>query len=85
MKHVIIYNIEVGQGSNVNVEVNGGNINLTTLSSGQDAGDINILLLRHIIFQIAGNINIGCCRSSFLPCASDTKHAVIIINKMVIF
>ena len=36
------YNIEVGQGSNVNIEVNGGNINLTTLGSGQDAGDINI-------------------------------------------
>ena len=36
------YNVEVGQGSNVNIEVNGGNINLTTLASGQDAGDINI-------------------------------------------
>ncbi len=36
------YNIEVGQGSSVNVEVNGGNINMTTLGTGEDAGDINI-------------------------------------------
>ena len=52
------YNIEVGQGSSVNVEVNGGNINLTTVGTGQDAGDININASRDLNMQIARNINI---------------------------
>ena len=50
------YNIEVGQGSNVNVEVNGGNINLTTLGSGQDAGDININAARDLKIQVGRNM-----------------------------
>jgi len=50
------YNIEVGQGSNVNVEVNGGNINLTTLGSGQDAGDININASRDLNVQVGRNM-----------------------------
>jgi len=53
------YNIEVGQGSNVNVEVNGGNINLTTLGTGEDAGDININASRDLNMQIARNMNIN--------------------------
>ena len=52
------YNIEVGQGSNVNVEVNGGNINLTTLGSGLDAGDININASRDLNMQVGRGMNI---------------------------
>ena len=50
------YNVEVGQGSNVNIEVNGGNINLTTLGSGQDAGDININAARDLKIQVGRNM-----------------------------
>ena len=50
------YNLEVGQGSNVNIEVNGGNINLTTLGSGQDAGDININAARDLKIQVGRNM-----------------------------
>ena len=50
------YNVEVGQGSNVNIEVNGGNINLTTLGSGQDAGDININASRDLKIQVGRNM-----------------------------
>jgi hypothetical protein len=54
------YNIEVGQGSNVNVEVNGGNINLTTLGSGQEnAGDININASRNLNMQVGGDMNVN--------------------------
>ena len=59
------YNIEVGQGSNVNVEVNGGNINLTTLSSGQQAagqttsGDININAARNLNVQVGKDFNVN--------------------------
>jgi hypothetical protein len=53
------YNIEVGQGSSLNIEVNGGNINLTTLGTGQDAGDININASRDLNMQISRNMNIG--------------------------
>ena len=67
------YNIEVGQGSNVNVEVNGGNINLTTLSSGQDAGDININCSRNMNMQIAGNMNIGVVGQITETCATKTQ------------
>jgi hypothetical protein len=52
------YNIEVGQGSNVNVEVNGGNINLTTLGSGLNAGDININASRDLNMQVGRGMNI---------------------------
>ena len=53
------YNVEVGQGSNVNIEVNGGNINLTTLGSGQDAGDININASRNLNMQVGGDMNVN--------------------------
>jgi hypothetical protein len=53
------YNIEVGQGSNVNIEVNGGNINLTTLGSGEDAGDININATRNLNMQVGGDMNVN--------------------------
>jgi len=54
------YNIEVGQGSNVNIEVNGGNINLTTLGSGQEnAGDININAARNLNMQVGGDMNVN--------------------------
>ncbi len=52
------YNIEVGQGSSVNVEVNGGNINLTTLGTGEDAGDININASRDLNMQVGRSMNI---------------------------
>ena len=53
------YNIEVGQGSIVNVEVNGGNINLTTLGSGGDAGDINVNASRDLNMQVNRNFNVA--------------------------
>jgi len=46
------YNIEVGQGSHVNVEVNGGDINLTTLASGMESGDINLNSARDLNIQV---------------------------------
>ena len=52
------YNIEVGQGSSVNVEVNGGNINMTTLGTGEDAGDININASRDLNMQVGRSMNI---------------------------
>ena len=58
------YNIEVGQGSNVNIEVNGGNINLTTLGSGQDAGDININASRNLNIQVGNQMNVNVIRDS---------------------
>ena len=58
------YNIEVGQGSNVNVEVNGGNINLTTLGSGQDAGDININASRNLNIEVGNSMNVNVLRNS---------------------
>ena len=53
------YNIEVGQGSHVNIEVNGGDINLTTLASGMSSGDININTARDLNVQIARNFNVA--------------------------
>ena len=50
------YNIEVGAGSHVNVEVNKGNINLTTLSP--DVGDININASRDLNMQVGRNVNL---------------------------
>ena len=50
------YNIEVGSGASVNVEVNKGNINLTTLSP--DVGDININASRDLNMQVGRNVNL---------------------------
>ena len=51
------YNIEVGNGANVNVEVNKGNINLTTLSP--DVGDININASRNLNVQVGKDMNVS--------------------------
>ena len=51
------YNIEVGNGSNLNIEVNGGNINLTTLQTGADGGDININASRKLNIQASTGID----------------------------
>ena len=50
------YNIEVGNNANVNVEVNKGNINLTTLNP--DKGDININASRDLNIQVNRNFNV---------------------------
>ncbi|SVC83780.1 uncharacterized protein METZ01_LOCUS336634, partial [marine metagenome] len=50
------YNIEVGSNANVNVEVNKGNINLTTLSP--DVGDININASRNLNIQVNRNFTV---------------------------
>jgi len=50
------YNIEVGNNANVNVEVNKGNINLTTLNP--DVGDININASRDLNIQVNRNFNV---------------------------
>jgi hypothetical protein len=59
------YNIEVGNGANVNIEVNKGNINLTTLNP--DVGDININASRNLNMQIGKDFNV-----SVLGNASET-------------
>ena len=51
------YNIEVGSNSNVNVEVNKGNINLTTLNP--DVGDININASRNLNIQVGKDMNVN--------------------------
>ena len=51
------YNIEVGSGANVNIEVNKGNINLTTLSP--DVGDININASRDLNVQVGKDFNVS--------------------------
>ena len=51
------YNIEVGNNANVNVEVNKGNINLTTLSP--DVGDININASRNLNMQVGKDMNVS--------------------------
>ena len=51
------YNIEVGSNANVNIEVNKGNINLTTLSP--DVGDININASRDLNMQVNRNFNVA--------------------------
>ena len=50
------YNIEVGSNANVNVEVNKGNINLTTLSP--DVGDINLNASKNLNIQVNKDLNI---------------------------
>ena len=52
------YNIEVGFGSSCNIEVNGGNINLTALGIGL-GGDININATRNLNILVGGSMNIG--------------------------
>ena len=51
------YNIEVGNNANVNIEVNKGAINLTTLSP--DVGDININASRDLNMQVNRNFNVA--------------------------
>ena len=51
------YNIEVGANASVNVEVNKGNINLTTLSP--DVGDININASRNLNMQVGKDMNVS--------------------------
>jgi len=51
------YNIEVGANASVNVEVNKGNINLTTLSP--DVGDININASRNLNMQVGKDMNVN--------------------------
>ena len=49
----------------MNIEVNGGNINLTTLGSGQEeAGDININASRNLNVQVGGDMNVNVIGSS---------------------
>ena len=71
------YNIEVGQGSNVNVEVNGGNINLTTLGSGQDAGDININASRNLNIEVGNSMNVNVLRNSIENVGGKKDELVI--------
>ena len=52
------YSIEVGNGSNLNIEVNGGNINLTTLQTGADGGDININASRKLNIQAGTGVEL---------------------------
>ena len=73
------YNIEVGQGSNVNVEVNGGNINLTTLGSGQDAGDININASRNLNVEVGGDMNVNVIGKA-IENVAKTKDEFVIGN-----
>jgi hypothetical protein len=66
------YNIEVGLGSNCNIEVNGGNINLTTLSASL-GGDINMNVSRNLNINVGGNMNIGVIGQIFENCATKTQ------------
>ena len=43
----------------MNVEVNGGNINLTTLGTGESAGDININASRDLNVQVNRDYNVN--------------------------
>ena len=52
------YSIEVGNGSKLNIEVNGGNINLTTLQTGADGGDININASRKLNIQAGTGVEL---------------------------
>ena len=47
----------MGSNANVNIEVNKGNINLTTLSP--DVGDININASRDLNMQVNRNFNVA--------------------------
>ena len=52
------FSIEVGNGSNLNIEVNGGYINLTTLQTGADGGDININASRKLNIQAGTGVEL---------------------------
>ena len=39
--------------------MNGGNINLTTLNTGADGGDVNINASRDLNMQVARNMNVN--------------------------
>ena len=69
------YNIEVGLGSNCNIEVNGGNINLTTLSAGL-GGDINMNVSRNLNIQVGGSMNIGVIGQITETCATKTQSTL---------
>ena len=74
------YNIEVGQGSNVNVEVNGGNINLTTLGSGQEgAGDINLNAARNLNIEVGGDMNVNVIGAA-IENVAKTKDEFVVGN-----
>ena len=69
------YNIEVGFGSSCNIEVNGGNINLTALGIGL-GGDININATRNLNILVGGSMNIGVIGQIFETCATKTETAI---------
>jgi len=75
------YSIEVGEGSNVNVEVNGGNINLTTLSTGdEEAGDININASRNLNVQVNGDMNVAVLGKSVENVSGTKDEFVVDVN-----
>ena len=71
------YSIEVGNGSNLNIEVNGGNINLTTLQTGADGGDININASRKLNIQAGTGVelttNSGDINMNTVPAKSTSR------------
>ena len=69
------YNIEVGFGSSCNIEVNGGNINLTALGIGL-GGDINMNASRNLNIIVGGSMNIGVIGQIFETCATKTETAI---------
>ena len=69
------YNIEVGFGSSCNIEVNGGNINLTALGIGL-GGDININATRNLNILVGGSMNIGVIGQIFETCATKTQTTI---------
>ena len=52
------YSIEVGIGSNCNIEVNGGNVNVVAKGVGL-GGDINLNAMGNINMKAAGSINMA--------------------------
>ena len=52
------YSIEVGKGSNCNIEVNGGNVNIVAKSFGIVGGDINLDAGKNINIKAGGSINL---------------------------
>jgi len=69
------YNIEVGFGSSCNIEVNGGNINLTALGIGL-GGDINMNASRNLNIIVGGSMNIGVIGQIFETCATKTQTTI---------
>ena len=52
------YSIEVGAGSNCNIEVNGGNVNVVAKGAGPVGGDINLNATGNINMKAVGSINL---------------------------